>query len=168
MDITNFCNGECIYCFTNSIKNDNFLSNNELKEDEVCNLIDEMHNLGIKSISIAGGEPFLKDIVKIGNYNADKVNLSITSNGTILDNRIIEFLKNNKVKLTISLDTLDETISSKVRKNIDLRKVINNIKTMCSIPEILPNISVRSVVSVHNYDKVFEIIDFSMKIIYLL
>ena len=161
-DITKLCNARCIYCFTKSTNSIN-IQKYELTGAEIFKLIDELKDLGIGGISIGGGEPFLRDIVTIGNYAKNKIDVSITSNGTILTNEILEFIRNSNVKLTISLDTMDEQISNKVRTGVNLKRVIENIKTLSKHPEILTRLSIRCVVSAFNYNHVFDVINFCNK-----
>lgn len=80
-DITKRCNAKCVYCFTNSVNYENSFLEKELTDAQILKLIDEAKMLGIPSISVGGGEPFLRDISSIGDYAKGKVKLSITSNG---------------------------------------------------------------------------------------
>ena len=63
-DITQYCNGECKYCFTNSIKIPQKY-NEELTSEEIVDVLNNLYKVGIKKVSIGGGEPFLKDLDKI-------------------------------------------------------------------------------------------------------
>jgi len=156
-DITNKCNANCLYCFTNS---DVEGYNNELSLNEIYHLIDEMVDNNISKISIAGGEPFLKNIDEIMRYCNGKIKLSVTSNGTILNDNILNALKETDTKLTISIDSLNQEIINKVRKGINIKNVITNIETLSKIPEIRNNLSLRATVSTVNIDYIEELIDF--------
>ena len=159
-DITKCCNAKCVYCFTNSVNFNSEFLKKELEDSRILKLIDEAKALLIPSISIGGGEPFLRDIPAIGNYAKGKVKLSITSNGTILNDKILEYLKSSETKLTISLDAIDQKISEKIRQGIDTNLCIKNIKTLAKYPEILPRLSIRSVISSNNFSHIFEVIRF--------
>lgn len=159
-DITRRCNAKCVYCFTNSINHKDPFLEKEITDAQILKLVDEAQMLAIPSISVGGGEPFLRDISYIGNYANGKVKLSITSNGTILSDKILNYMKNSDTKLTISLDAVDQNISEKVRKGINTSKCLKNIKTLTGYEEILPRISIRSVISIHNFKHIFEVIKF--------
>ena len=62
---------------------------------------------------------------------------SITTNGSILNEEFIKLFINNKnIKMTISLDSLDSLDNKKsnmIRKNIDVNKVVENIKNYVSM-----------------------------------
>ena len=160
-DITNRCNASCLYCFTNSNKEG---YENELCLDEIISLIDNLVKNDISKLSIAGGEPFLREIDKIMRYCNGKIDLSLTTNGTILNDKIVKSLKETKTKLTISIDSLNQDIVDKVRKGIDIEKLINNIKKLCDISEIRDRLSLRTTVSTLNIDHVEELIEFSNKL----
>ena len=159
-DITQYCNGECKYCFTNSVK----LSqkyNEELTNDEIIDVLNDLYKIGIKKISIGGGEPFLKDIEEIIEKINKEIKVSITSNGTILSKKFLEQFKLNKnIKLTISLDSLSNEKSNLIRKNININKVIENINEICKEDETRKRLSIRTTVSQINYKDIYEIIEF--------
>ena len=159
-DITRCCNAKCVYCFTDSVSFKSEFSKKELEDSQILKLIDQTKALEIPSISIGGGEPFLRDIPTIGSYASGKIKLSITSNGTILNDKILDYLKNSETKLTISLDATDQKISEKIRKGIDVNVCLKNIKLLAKHPEVRQRLSIRSVISSFNFDHIFEVIKF--------
>ena len=162
-DITQYCNGECKYCFTNSIKGKKEYDN-ELNVDEIIGVLNNLFAIGIKKVSIGGGEPFLKNIEKIIEKSNKEMKISITSNGSILSEEFLKQFKTNKnIKLTISLDSLSNEKSNLIRKNIDVNKVIENIKRICQDEESRPRLSIRTTISKINYQDIYEIIDFCEK-----
>ncbi len=159
-DITQYCNGECKYCFTNSIKFPHKY-NEELTSEEIVNILNNLYKAGIKKVSIGGGEPFLKDLEKIIKKVNKEIKISITSNGTILSDEFLEQFKYNKnIKLTISLDSLSNQKSNLIRKNINVDKVIENIKRICDDEETRKRLSIRTTISNINYEDIYEIIEF--------
>ncbi len=62
--------------------------------------------------------------------------------------------------MTISLDSLDNYKSNMIRKNIDVNKVIENIKKLCEHEEIKERLSIRTTISAINYKDVNDIIKF--------
>ncbi len=159
-DITQYCNGECKYCFTNSTKFSQ-KNNNELTSNEIIDLLNDLFKIGIKKVSIGGGEPFLKNIEEIIEKTNKEIKISITSNGTILNRKFLEQFKQNKnIKLTISLDSLSNEKSNLIRKNINIDKVIENIKKICQDEESRQRLSIRTTISRINYKDIYEIIEF--------
>lgn len=160
-DITKFCNAECKYCFTNAEHYNSEIVNKELNTDEIVNFLSELVKNKIYKVSIGGGEPFLKDLVEIINRTDSKMKISITTNGSILNDEFIElFMKNKNIKMTISIDSLDNNKSNMIRKNIDINRVLTNIKKLCNYEEIRERLSIRTTISTINYKDIYDIIKF--------
>lgn len=160
-DITKFCNAECKYCFTNAVHYNSDITNEELNIDEISNFLNELVENDVYKVSIGGGEPFLKNLVEIINRTNDKMKFSITTNGSILNDKFIKmFIKNRNVKMTISIDSVDNDKSNMIRKNIDVNKVLKNIKKLCEHEEIRERLSIRTTISVINYKDIYDIIKF--------
>ena len=160
-DITKRCNAQCIYCFTNS---EITPVENELSENEIEDLFYKLIELRIESVSIGGGEPLLKDVASFINKFGDKIKISITSNGMLIEEKFIQALKDSKsTKLTISLDSINPETNEKVRVGINTSKVIENIKWLSSIDEVRKRLSIRSTVSMCNIKELLDIINFCNK-----
>lgn len=160
-DITKFCNAECKYCFTNSVNYNDTILNKELDIDEIVKFLNELIKKGIYKVSIGGGEPFLKNLEEIIERTNNQMKFSITTNGSILNDRFIRlFLNNKNIKITISLDTLNNERSNMIRKNIDVNKVVQNIKKLCKYEELRERLSIRTTVSTINYRDIYDIMNF--------
>lgn len=108
--ITDRCNLKCKYCYEKKM---NVNMNKDIADKSIDfwlrNVDKEMRN----RVAIHGGEPFLNfDIFK---YIAKKliflnkdIIIETTSNGTIIDNQIISFIKEYRINLSISLDGIEE------------------------------------------------------------
>jgi MoaA/NifB/PqqE/SkfB family radical SAM enzyme len=103
-------------------------------------------------------------LVEIIKKTSDKMKFSITTNGSILNEEFIKLFINNKnIKMTISLDSLDSLDNKKsnmIRKNIDVNKVVENIKKLCEYEEIRERLSIRTTISAISYKDVYDIIKF--------
>lgn len=160
-DITKFCNAECKYCFTNAVHYNNTIANKELNIDEIVDFLNELMKNGIYKVSIGGGEPFLKNLEEIIERTSNKMKFSITTNGLILSDKFIKlFLNNKNIKITISLDSIDNEKSNMIRKNIDVNKVVENIKRLCEHEELRERLSIRTTISTINYRDIYDIINF--------
>lgn len=160
-DITKFCNAECKYCFTNAVHYNNTIANKELNIDEIVDFFNELMENGIYKVSIGGGEPFLKNLEEIIERTSNKMKFSITTNGLILSDKFIKlFLNNKNIKITISLDSIDNEKSNMIRKNIDVNKVVENIKRLCEHEELRERLSIRTTISTINYRDIYDIINF--------
>ena len=123
-DINNECNLNCKHCRV-SEKNDN----EKLSLKEAKNLLAECWYNGITMLNLSGGEPFLRnDIFEILDYAQKFEDIVITTNGTLLNDEKCKKLSTYKnIKLSISLDGLEETHDKFRRKKGAFRKVIDTL-----------------------------------------
>ncbi len=160
-DITKFCNAECKYCFTNAVHYNDTIVNKELNIDEIVKFLNELIKKGIYKVSIGGGEPFFKNLEEIIERTSNQMKFSITTNGSIINDRFIKlFLNNKNIKITISLDSLNNERANMIRKNIDVNKVVGNIKKLCEYEDLRERLSIRTTVSTINYRDIYDIINF--------
>ena len=100
-DITYKCNLRCKHCFTNSgVENDK-----ELSLNEKINLVEQLYDLGVERVSIAGGEPFASgDIYKfVEKCNDKEIDVSISTNGTYFNKDTIAKINELNIKnITVS------------------------------------------------------------------
>lgn len=127
--ITNRCNLRCSHC---NMDSGNKMVD-ELSFDEVCALIDEFAEHNVKNISFTGGEPFTRsDFLEICEYAMSKgIYVCVTTNGTLLNDTIInEYLYKFQL-VRVSIDGVDATQHDEFRKmNGTYNKAIENIKKM--------------------------------------
>lgn len=156
--LTQGCNLKCKYCFvvqkprsmTYEIAKDaaDFLARNAKDRNEV------------PSINFFGGEPLIKwdDIIipltqYIRGEYGDKFELSMTTNGVLLDEEKLEFMKRNKIGFMVSIDGN--------KKTQDLNRPCSNGKSSFDIigPKIPlflkynPNMTFRATVDHDNADE---------------
>jgi len=129
--LTKACNLRCPHCYVNA----GIISNNELSLGEIKSIIDQLTELKVFYIFYTGGEPFLrKDIVEILQYtNKRKLGISISTNGTLLNRKILEKIKNIHFDLfQISLDGTRE-IHDDIRGKGVWEKAVKSIKLAKSV-----------------------------------
>lgn len=115
LQVTQNCNLRCSYCVYSGSYINRVHNNKRMDLDVAKRAVDYYyeHSSNIKSPAIGfyGGEPLLEfELIKnIVNY-ADKkfkdrtLDYYVTTNATLLTDEIIEFFKNNRFHITISLD----------------------------------------------------------------
>jgi uncharacterized protein len=157
LNLTEKCNYSCLYCYDFDPKRfalediDISLAKNAIKT-----LINDHERL---IILFHGGEPLLrfnklKEIVlfvqKLAKFNKKRVSFSVQTNGSKLNKEIIEFSKENQVKISVSLDGHEEQ-SNKLR-------VVSSKKTSLQIfkeklkkyPDFFQNTGILAVISTVN------------------
>lgn len=166
LQVTQQCNLRCSYCVYSGEYQNRQHSNKRISFEMAKRAIDFLivHSCDNKYISLGfyGGEPLLEfDLVKKCIEYAKARGLgkellfSITTNGTMLNAEIIEYLENNNVSLMISLDGPKE-IQDKNRKFAfnncgTFDKVIENIKMVKTyFPQYYKKIAFSAVVDPKN------------------
>ena len=111
--LTNDCNLKCFYFFIFEKENKEKKMTFNTAKKAIDFLLKKSPDEKTYSIMFFGGEPLLeyklmKDIVnyskKIMDERGKKIYFTITTNGTIFNNEIISFLKENNFNILISLD----------------------------------------------------------------
>lgn len=134
LDITYHCPLRCLHCFNSS--GEKHIDKEELSDEEILNLIDEMLDLDVATVSLGGGEALVRNnlLYAIG----DKINVShkrltpaIVSNGYLLTEEVASQLKKaNLTNVQISIDGLKENHDKMRNCGGSFEKAINAIKYM--------------------------------------
>ena len=136
-DLGTICNYECIMCggkWSSSIrKNREKLPalKSPYDDDFIKQLKDFVPHL--KHTNFLGGEPFLNNIYyKIWNFFLIRnryLNITITTNGSIYNSKIENYLKNfPNARIVVSLDSLEEETYQFIRTRGNFKSVMENIK----------------------------------------
>ena len=101
-EITLRCNSKCIHCGSDA----GYSRSDELTTDESLNLVRQIRGSGYKGVALMGGEPLLReDWLEIGKeIKKQKMQLSIITNGIILERYLKEIKILNADCVTLSLD----------------------------------------------------------------
>lgn len=123
-DINNECNLNCKHCRVSQKNSKKQLSLKEAKE-----LLSQLWYNGTTKLNLSGGEPFLrKDFFEILDFTKKFEDIVITTNGTLIDKKVCEKLSQYpNIKLSISLDGMEETHDSFRRKKGTFKKVIETL-----------------------------------------
>lgn len=147
------CNLNCVYCHFAAKKNNSEAKANEFSCQEVRSFCQNLyfyikdHNISLFKLGIVGaGEPLLsfsqlKTMVDFfdGSDLRDKIRMYTISNGTLLNDEIVNYFFNHKeaVELNISLDG-DESINRRLRGSFpDLTKYLEKFGFMPKINAVV-------------------------------
>ena len=125
--LTNRCNLKCKHCCSScSDKENDYLSTKDIK-----NIIDTLKELNISNIVLTGGEPLLRydfeEIVIYAKKQIPKVNLILSTNSILINDKNIDFIINNFNKIDISIDGVDEETCSQTRGKGVFGKVLDSV-----------------------------------------
>jgi len=141
-ELDNKCNLMCIMCsgkFSSKI-----LKYREKKPDYISpyltdNFFNELKpfldNAG--HLDFYGGEPFLIDIYfKILDYvqkHNPNIQIYIQTNGTIASKKVLDYIKDLQINLSISMDSVIEETYEKIRIGANYKSVVKNIDSFYNI-----------------------------------
>lgn len=165
--ISSRCNLKCRHCWINPLQSSSSSLNHEddLSLKQISDTIDQSKELGLKLVKLTGGEPFLRsDILKVIELiDSKQMTLHIETNGTLIDQEVIDLLKkvqknNTGFFISISLDGSKEA-------HDDLRGVNGAYeRTLKVIGELLNNgIKPQLIMSLYkkNSDDLKEVIKYA-------
>ncbi|MBN2121346.1 MAG: radical SAM protein [Candidatus Omnitrophica bacterium] len=133
--ITDRCNLRCLHCYQDSFEGSCELNWENLKE--ICdNLIKSMQALNKRlTISLTGGEPFLKDelfsIIDYLSASEYVSELNIITNAILVDKYISKLKGFPKLKnIYVSLEGTTPLVNDSIRGNGTFRKVLSNLELL--------------------------------------
>ncbi len=131
VSVTDRCNLRCVYCMPpGGIEKLN--SDELLKYEDIVRIIEAGADLGLKKIRFTGGEPLVRkgfvNLVKKTREIGAITDISITTNGILLDAFAASLKEAGLDRVNISLDTLNEKKFEKITRGGDLNKVFEGIK----------------------------------------
>ena len=115
LEITRRCNLHCVHCYAEA---ENRSYDDELSLQEIVAVLDDASALGIRELSLTGGEVFMRDdffgIVDAAHARGFAVRF--VTNGTLLDDRLLLELCQRPIKLiTVSLDAVSPGPHERIR-----------------------------------------------------
>lgn len=131
--VTDRCNLRCYYCMPE--EGINYVARRELMTyEEMVRIVSAFAKQGITKVRITGGEPFLrKDIMQFLEAisqipEIEKIN--ITSNGTLLTDKIADLKRLGITSINLSLDSLNRERFYKITRRDDFPKVMDCLEAL--------------------------------------
>ena len=159
LDITNDCNLRCTYCYHFSSAGD---TKKDLSTDEWMDFFEELKKCRVFSVSLGGGEPLLRKDFKelIDGVVNNKMRFSIISNGLLINDEIIEYLKYTKRcdGFQISIDGSNPEEHDICRGKGSFDKALTGLR--CLVKHEMPT-TVRVTIHKHNFkalDRIAELL----------
>ena len=119
ISITDRCNFRCVYCMPKEVfgRDYAFLERRELLTlEELARVVGIFAGLGVRTVRITGGEPLVRRNVEhlvellaaIDTPHGDKLELALTTNGSVLAQKAEALAAAGLSRVTVSLDSLDD------------------------------------------------------------
>jgi cyclic pyranopterin phosphate synthase len=119
ISITDRCNFRCVYCMPKEVfgRDYAFLERRELLTfEELVRVVGIFAGLGVRTVRITGGEPLVRRNVEhlvellaaVERPDGDKLELALTTNGSVLAQKAEALAAAGLSRVTVSLDSLDD------------------------------------------------------------
>lgn len=134
LELRKSCNLRCCHCYMDSnIQRENGLD--LLSFEEWISIIDQLKVYGPKKIILIGGEPLIfKELIKLIYYigkNIEGCHIVLYSNLTLIEGKLIQCLKENKVKVITSLYSNEAKVHDRITGQIGSHeKTVSAIKLL--------------------------------------
>lgn len=140
VSVTDRCNLRCIYCMPEQGIKKKF-HNDIMRFEEILGVIRTANSLGIKKVRFTGGEPLILSGIDKLIYETSKLegieDLSITTNGILLNDMVEDLKAAGLRRVNISLDTLDRNKYRKITRVGELNNVLSAIDK-CIVKGLTP------------------------------
>ncbi|HET9115481.1 MAG TPA: GTP 3',8-cyclase MoaA [Gaiellaceae bacterium] len=119
VSITDRCNFRCVYCMPKEVfgRDHAFLERRELLSlEELARVVGLFAGLGVRTVRITGGEPLVRRNVEhlvellaaIRTPDGEPLELALTTNGSLLPQKVEALAAAGLSRVTVSLDSLDD------------------------------------------------------------
>lgn len=104
------CNMKCIFCYVDGDRA-GIWTPEELKP-----IFEEAHDLGMRKIQLSGGEPLIYPHLEpvLEHLSGLEVDILMATNGTLITPQKAELLARHKVKVGVSMETIDGAVSDEL------------------------------------------------------
>jgi MoaA/NifB/PqqE/SkfB family radical SAM enzyme len=129
IELTRNCNLSCFYCYAGSHRNKKY---DDLPIDKWIDILNTLHNQGLRAVKISGGEPFLySNIKEFCEFCSEKFIVSINTNGCFISEKEAKWLSQLNIQvIQVSLDSLTNELHDKVRGKGSWEKAFNAINLL--------------------------------------
>ncbi len=155
--LTPRCNLSCTYCHHEG----EIAPRQEISKEMAVCIARAAAELGVRSIKFTGGEPLMRDdLEEIISSMPENIDISLTTNGILLEKRAKSLAEAGLDRVNISLDSLNPETYGKITgcREGDLQKVIEGIDA--ALEAGLRPIKLNVVVLKENESEIPELIDF--------
>ena len=128
ISVTDRCNLRCVYCIPD--EGIAWLKRSELMSyEEIIRIVRIMAGMGLKKVRITGGEPLVRsdlpDLITELSLIKELKDISLSTNGVLLDKYADSLKKAGINRVNISLDTLKENRFKDISLRHSLKDVLN-------------------------------------------
>lgn len=139
ISVTDRCNLRCVYCMPE--EGISCLTHSDiLTFDEIIKICKSGAQLGIRKIKLTGGEPLVRkdlvELVKRIKAIPEIEEITLTTNGLLLEKQLDALIEAGISKINISLDTLDKNRFKEITRVDGLETVLKAIQNAAHHPKL--------------------------------
>lgn len=166
ISVTDRCNYRCIYCMPKD--GINWKPMNEiLSFEEIVDFVKVAASLGIRKIKLTGGEPLVRkgvqDLVAMLKSVNGVDEISLTTNGSLLETYGKQLKDAGLDRITISIDTLKRDKFKLITRLGDLDDVISGVKMLNQLGFEKSKINTVVMKGI-NDDEILDLVDFAKEV----
>lgn len=162
LELSNRCNLNCTICYRRTWSE----KPNDMKESVIEKIYDEIKTKEVEVILGGIGEPTISPHFSKAVDLFKDHHLTVTTNATLLDERLRHLIVGRVNKLVVSIDGLDEKFKeirgSDVNHIIDNLKLLNALKLEKSTE--FPRLIIEFVASKYNIDNIYKVMDLASEL----
>jgi cyclic pyranopterin phosphate synthase len=132
VSLTDRCNFDCVYCHNEGLgdtRGPMEPADNEMGTDDVVRFLEVVREFGVEKVKFTGGEPMLRqDLAEIIRRTPDRMETSLTTNGTFLPGRAEELHEAGLDRVNVSQDALDREAFAEITKAGAYDKVLEGVE----------------------------------------
>ena len=141
VSVTDKCNFRCTYCMP--AEGLQWLGREEiLSFEEIARLVDVLARLGVDEVRLTGGEPLVRRELPVLVEMLARVegvrDLSLTTNGVLLDRLAAPLVEAGLRRINVSLDTLNHVRFAEIARRDALDAVLRGLEEAERHPELRP------------------------------
>ena len=144
VSVTDRCNLRCVYCMPAEgvpcVRHDDILTYDEITR--ICRIAS---TIGISRIKLTGGEPLVRlglpELLGMIKGISGIEQVTLTTNGILLKDKINELVSNGLDGVNISVDTLDSVRYADITRGGKLSEVLSGLEAALSFPSLTVRIN---------------------------
>ncbi len=127
VDVSNYCNLTCDHCLSDSSRD----GEDQLSLKSLIPIAKEAGEVGVLYAKLGGGEPLLHSEILgiIDTFNDNHVDVSLTTNGTVMPIELARALVQRQVKVSVSFDGTQET-HNRIRGDGVYQKALRTVERL--------------------------------------
>ena len=131
ISVTDRCNLRCIYCIPSG-GIEHLMHQDILTYEEICSVVSSAAELGINKVRLSGGEPLVRlglvKLIEMLSHIGGIDDISLTTNGVLLEEYAAELKEAGLGRVNISLDSLKEQRFQEITGADKLDNVLRGIE----------------------------------------